>query len=623
MQNDQKSKAYAVVFRFVKENLWLFGLGLLCSMLNTAFNSLTPQIIRMTVDSIIGSEELPGWFTALGLQRLLQGDTARVLLLAAAAVLAAAILSGVFSFLARINTARASENAIKSLRDALYGHIQKLPFSWHTAHQTGEIIQRCTSDVEVIRNFVSAQMVEVFRIVFLIVMTMAIMFSMNVKISLVVAVFIPIIALYSFFFSSKISKRFMDADIAEGKLSSTVQENLTGVRVVRAFGRENFEIERFDERNNHFADLWIRLGHMMTTYWSTGDFIMALQVLTVICVGTVSAVHGEITLGEFLAFVSYNATLTWPVRSLGKILAEMSKTGVSLERVSYILLAEPEHDPPRALQPPMDKDISFEHVTFGYENQKPVLDDVTFTIPAGSTFAILGGTGSGKTTLMHLLNRLYDLEPGCGRITIGGVDISRIGRGYLRKNVAIVLQEPFLFSRTIRENIGITAQERDRDAMLEYVRAAARSACVDEAIEGFAQGYETVVGERGVTLSGGQKQRVAIARMLTQNAPVMIFDDSLSAVDAETDAKIRQQLKEKMGSATTILISHRITTLMQADRILVLDNGRVADLGTHEELIARPGIYRDIYEIQMNNAVRELLQKAAAGAPQDAVTESR
>ena len=623
MENDQKSKAYAVVFRFVKENLWLFGLGLLCSMLNTAFNSLTPQIIRMTVDSIIGSEELPGWFTALGLQRLLQGDTARVLLLAAAAVLAAAILSGVFSFLARINTARASENAIKSLRDALYGHIQKLPFSWHTAHQTGEIIQRCTSDVEVIRNFVSAQMVEVFRIVFLIVMTMAIMFSMNVKISLVVAVFIPIIALYSFFFSSKISKRFMDADIAEGKLSSTVQENLTGVRVVRAFGRENFEIERFDERNNHFADLWIRLGHMMTTYWSTGDFIMALQVLTVICVGTVSAVHGEITLGEFLAFVSYNATLTWPVRSLGKILAEMSKTGVSLERVSYILLAEPEHDPPRALQPPMDKDISFEHVTFGYENQKPVLDDVTFTIPAGSTFAILGGTGSGKTTLMHLLNRLYDLEPGCGRITIGGVDISRIGRGYLRKNVAIVLQEPFLFSRTIRENIGITAQERDRDAMLEYVRAAARSACVDEAIEGFAQGYETVVGERGVTLSGGQKQRVAIARMLTQNAPVMIFDDSLSAVDAETDAKIRQQLKEKMGSATTILISHRITTLMQADRILVLDNGRVADLGTHEELIARPGIYRDIYEIQMNNADRELLQKAAAGAPQGAVTESR
>ena len=232
-----------------------------------------------------------------------------------------------------------------------------------------------------------------------------------------------------------------------------------------------------------------------------------------------------------------------------------------------------------------------------------------------------GPSGSGKTTICNLLPRFYDVTG--GRVAIDGKDVRDLTLESLRGQIGIVQQDVYLFCGTIRENIGITAQERDRDTMLEYVRAAARSACVDEAIEGFAQGYETVVGERGVTLSGGQKQRVAIARMLTQNAPVMIFDDSLSAVDAETDAKIRQQLKEKMGSATTILISHRITTLMQADRILVLDNGRVADLGTHEELIARPGIYRDIYEIQMNNADRELLQKAAAGAPQGAVTESR
>ena len=400
--------------------------------------------------------------------------------------------------------------------------------------------------------------------------------------------------------------------MAEGVLSSVVQENLTGVRVVRAFGRENFEIDRFSEKNSAFSELWIRLGHMMTAFWSTGDLIMALQVLTVICVGTVSAVNGEITLGEFLAFVSYNATLSWPVRGLGKILAEMSKTGVSIDRVGYILQSEPEQESPEALTPPMDKDIVFDHVTFGYDNQKPVLDDVSFTIPAGSTFAVLGGTGSGKTTLMHLLNRLYDLEEGQGKITVGGVDINKISRSHLRKNIAIVLQEPFLFSRTIRENIGITFRGQDEDSMMEYVRAAARSACVDEAIEGFTNGYETIVGERGVTLSGGQKQRVAIARMLTQNAPVMIFDDSLSAVDAETDAKIRQQLKEKMGHATTILISHRITTLMQADRILVLDGGKVADIGTHEELISRDGIYREIYQIQMNNADRELLRQSAS-----------
>ena len=610
-KNQQKQKSSALVFRFVKNNLWLFGLGLLCSMLNTVFNSLTPQIIRVTVDSVIGSAELPGWVTALGLEQLAKSQPAKMLILAAAVVLVTAVLSGLFSFFARFQTAKASENSIKALRDELYGHIQKLPFSWHTAHQTGEIIQRCTSDVDVIRNFISAQMVEVFRISFLILMTVAIMFSMNVKISLVAVVFVPIIMFYSFYFSSKISKRFMDADVAEGVLSSVVQENLTGVRVVRAFGRENFEIERFSEKNSAFSELWIRLGHMMTAFWSTGDLIMALQVLTVICVGTVSAVNGEITLGEFLAFVSYNATLSWPVRGLGKILAEMSKTGVSIDRVGYILQSEPEQESPEALTPPMDKDIVFDHVTFGYENQKPVLDDVSFTIPAGSTFAVLGGTGSGKTTLMHLLNRLYDLEEGQGKITVGGVDISKISRSHLRKNIAIVLQEPFLFSRTIRENIGITFRGQDEDSMMEYVRSAARSACVDEAIEGFANGYETIVGERGVTLSGGQKQRVAIARMLTQNAPVMIFDDSLSAVDAETDAKIRQQLKEKMGNATTILISHRITTLMQADRILVLDGGKVADIGTHEELISRDGIYKEIYQIQMNNADRELLRQSA------------
>ena len=617
--NNLKPKASAVVFRFVRKNLWLFGLGLLCSVLNTAFNSLTPQIIRMTVDSVIGSSELPQWIQRTGIAQFAADNTKAMLLLAAVAVLITAILSGVFSFFARLNTAKASESSIKALRDELFGHIQKLPFSWHTAHQTGEIIQRCTSDVEVIRNFISAQMVEVFRISFLIVMTMTIMFTMNVKISLVAVIFVPMVMFYSFFFNSKISKRFMSADVAEGVLSSVVQENLTGVRVVRAFGREQFEIDRFDEKNIAFSELWIRLGHMMTAYWSTGDLIMALQVLCVIAVGTVSAVHGEITLGEFLAFVSYNATLTWPVRSLGKILSEMSKTGVSIERVSYILQSEPEHDPPQALTPPMDGDIVFDHVTFGYENQKPVLDDVSFTIPAGSTFAILGGTGSGKTTLMHLLNRLYDLEDGKGSITIGGVDINQISRAHLRKNVSIVLQEPFLFSRTIGENIGIACESKGREEMMEYVRGAARSACVDEAIESFANGYDTIVGERGVTLSGGQKQRVAIARMLTQNAPVMIFDDSLSAVDAETDAKIRHELKEKMGNTTTILISHRITTLMQADRILVLDNGRVADIGTHEELISRKGIYQDIYQIQMNNADHELLQQVNAGDS----TESR
>lgn len=334
MQNDQKSKAYAVVFRFVKENLWLFGLGLLCSMLNTAFNSLTPQIIRMTVDSIIGSEELPGWFTALGLQRLLQGDTARVLLLAAAAVLAAAILSGVFSFLARINTARASENAIKSLRDALYGHIQKLPFSWHTAHQTGEMIQRCTSDVEVVRTFVCTQLVDVIRTVIIIVVYLWAMFAMNTKLALVSLAFVPVVALSSGLFYGRIAARFKTADEAEGELTTMVQENLTGVRVVRAFGRESFELDKFNVKNDRFSELWIKLGHVLAVYWASGTLLTCLQVMVILILGVIEAVNGELSLGGFLAFVSYNSTLAWPVRNLGRVLADMSKAGVSMDRVA-------------------------------------------------------------------------------------------------------------------------------------------------------------------------------------------------------------------------------------------------------------------------------------------------
>lgn len=597
-----------LILRFLRGNVHLFITALVFSMLNTVFNALTPQIIRITVDSIIGGAPaaIPGFLKRLLPEGFVSGQSVTALFLAAGAVLAVSVLAGLSTYLSRMGLAKGTENFLKALRDRLYAHIQRLPFSWHVQHQTGEIIQRCTSDVDVIRNFVCNQLLEVIRTVFLIALYMSIMFAMNVKISLIALGFIPVVAAYSGIFYAKIAKRFRKADEAEGALSSTVQENLTGVRVVRAFGREAFEIERFDERNNHFAALWIRLGRLMSAYWGIGDWMTGLQILCVLCAGVVTAVKGEITLGEFLVFVSYNASLVWPVRGLGRILSDMSKAGVSIDRVGYILEAQEETDPPQAKKPPMDRDIRFEHVTFCYEGQKPVLDDVTFTIPAGKTFAILGNTGSGKSTLMHLLDRLYDLPEGSGRITVGGVDLREIARGYLRSNIGIVLQEPFLFSRTIAENIRATRP----GASLEEIRAAAGIACVDDAVESFSAGYDTIVGERGVTLSGGQKQRVAIARMLMQQAPVMIFDDSLSAVDAETDAAIRRELQHKLGSATVILISHRITTLMQADEILVLDGGRVMQRGTHEELIAREGIYRSIYEIQMNSDDRALLEKA-------------
>ena len=598
----------ALIWRFLKPVVGFFIAALLFACLSNAFHAMTPQIIKVTVDNILGNAAPAegDWFSSLLPLEALRVDPGRSLLWAAIAVAVVALFRGVFIFGQRYYLAKGSEGFVKRIRDALFGHIQHLSFAWHKAHSTGDMIQRCTSDVEVIRGFVCNQLVEVVRTVFLIILYLCIMFSMNVKLSLISLVFIPIVGLSSGVFYRKISKRFQDADEAEGELTTCAQENLTGVRVVRAFGREKFELDRFQGKNERFSALWIKLGKLLSVYWASGTLLTCLQVMVVILAGTVEAVRGEMSLGSFLAFVTYNESLAWPVRSLGRVLSDMSKAGVSLDRVGYILKAPEEADLPEAQEASCAGDIVFDHVTFGYEGQK-VLDDLSFTIPQGSTFAVLGGTGSGKSTLVHLLDRLYDLGEGQGTITIGGRDIRTIQRDCLRRQIGLVLQEPFLFSKTIRENIAATvpgATEID-------VREAAAIACVDEAITEFPEGYETLVGERGVKLSGGQKQRVAIARMLMQKAPVVIFDDSLSAVDTETDTKIRAALKENLHGATVILISHRVTTLMHADQILVLQDGKRADLGTHSQLISRPGIYRDIYEIQMSSDDRKQMEEEA------------
>ena len=589
MKSKRKTDKFRIIFRFLKGNIRFLVGTLVFSVLFTACNALIPQIVKYTADHILVLDGIPD-----GL------NVRQALLLAAILVVAAAVLSGIFNYLSKMCLAKGSENFLKSIRDTLYHHTQYLPFSWHVQHQTGEIIQRCTSDVEVIRNFVCRQLPEVFRICFLIILYLGIMFSMNVPITLAAAAFFPVIIGYSAFFHSRIGKRFQDADEAEGALSSTVQENLTGVRVVRAFGREKYEIDRFDQKNNAYSDLWVYLGKLMSVFWASGDLITNLQVLTVMVLGVVFAVEGRITLGEFIAFLSYNASLTWPVRSLGRIISDMSKAGVSMERVAYILEAEEEDATDANNKPALTGDICFRNVSFAYSLDHPILKNINFTIPAGSTFAILGTTGSGKSTLVHLLNRLYDLPEGCGSITIGGTDIRDIDRQYLRQNIGMVLQEPFLFSRTIRENIGITKEK----LLDEEIRHAAEIACVDEFIQHFTDGYDTIVGERGVTLSGGQKQRVAIARMLMKQAPVLVFDDSLSAVDTETDNKIRKELKKEMEKATVIMISHRITSLMQADCIIVMDKGEIQQMGTHDQLIQQEGPYKDIYEIQMNSDIR-------------------
>ena len=571
-----------LILRYFKGAKKYFLAAVLASLITTVFNALTPQIFRFTIDSVLEGNDYPYLAEHLWIMALI--------------LVGVALFSGAAMYVSRYHTAKAGENFAKNMRDALFAHVQKLPMKWHDKHQTGDIIQRCTSDVEVIRNFVVTQLLEVFRTVFLVAVSFSIMVSMNVKLSLIVLLFVPLVVAYSGIFYRLIARRFTDADEAEGALSTVVQENATGVRVVRAFGREKFEMERFREKNDIFANLWIRLGTLSGLYWGVGDLITGLQVVTIIVLGAVEAVHGTITVGEFIAFASYNTTLVWPIRGLGRILSDMSKAGVSFERVDYIIRAAEEAYQEENREENTTFDIRFSHVNFAYEEGHPVLSNLDFSIPQGSTLGILGGTGSGKSTLVQLLNRLYELQEGQGEITLGGKNIREIPLEWLRNNIGIVLQEPFLYSRTIKENIVASVP----DATMEEIRQAAKIACVDDTIMSFSDGYDTLVGERGVTLSGGQRQRVAIARMLLQKAPIMIFDDSLSAVDSQTDAKIRKALSQSCKNATVILISHRITTLMGADQILVLNQGKIQEQGTHEELISREGIYRQVYEIQMS-----------------------
>ena len=572
-----------------------FVAAIAASALSIFFNFLTPQIIRLTVDFVVGAEprDLPNVaaraLSALGGREFLRAH----LIFCAGGIVVCSLFSGIFNYFSRVSLTKGTEGFTKKLRDTLFSHIQRLPFHWHTENQTGDIIQRCTSDVETVRNFVSEQLIEVLRTFILVTAALILMFAMNVKLALVSAAFIPAIVLYSLLFYRKIAAQFLQADEAEGELMTGIQENLTAVRVVRAFGREKYEKERFSQKLDVFTQKWIDLGYTLGFFWGIGDLATAGQILAVVCAGAFLAATNQMTLGELLAFISYTYAIAWPVRTLGRTLSELSKAGVSLTRLREILDSPVESDPPKAVKPDLKGDIRFERVSFRYAEQT-VLENLSFCIPAGTTFGILGATGSGKSTIAYLLNRLYELPQDCGVISVGGADIRGLERSHLRRGVGLILQEPFLFSKTLRENIEIAAEAGD----MSLLRHNAEIAALDGSIGEFKDGYDTMVGERGVTLSGGQKQRVAIARTLMMDCPILIFDDSMSNLDMETDEKIRLSLREHTAGKTVILISHRISALMQADQILVLENGRLAQLGAHEELLREEGLYRRVYQMQ-------------------------
>ena len=585
-----------LLWRFLAGSKRYFAVSLAAAGFTALADMVHPQIIRAAVDCAIGGKDgdFPRYVMDLvdrvgGFAYLGQN-----LWIMALAIVAVALVQVAAQYVFRVNNARGTETLVKTMRDQLFCHIERLPYAWHMKNRTGDIIQRCTSDIDTVKSFVSEQMTSIFRIVILLVLSVSFMQSMHLGLTLVALAPLPLVIGYSLWFYGRVQAGFLECDENEGKLSAMAQENLTGVRVVRAFGRERAEISRFRQQNDHYTSLWERMARVLARFWVSSDVLSGIQIMLVVIFGAVFCVGGSLSEGEYIAFISYNSMLVWPVRQLGRMISELSKAGVSLERIDYIMNSPLEQEAANAEQAPMNGDICFENVRFRYDGEAPILQGVSFTMKAGTTLGILGGTGSGKSTMMLLLDKLYDLGPEDGRITIGGKDIREIKTEHLRRNIGMVLQEPFLFSRTIAENIGIASPEME----LEAIRAAARAAALDETVTSFAQGYDTVVGERGVTLSGGQKQRLAIARMLTRETPIMIFDDSLSAVDTQTDAKIRAAISQRFGKASVILISHRITTLSAADKILVMDQGRIVEEGTHEELKCAGGIYQKIYETQ-------------------------
>ena len=578
--------------RFLQGSLHLFVISILCSLCVSVLDLVNPRIIGYAVDTVIGNAaDLPAFLARIpGIRHVFSGIGA-----AALAVVVLALLAALFRFLAGTFNAKGAETLVRRMRELLFSHLLRLPLSWYAENQTGDIIQRCTSDVETIKNFVSEQLTQLFRTILLIVLALAFMSGISRGLTLIAFLFIPVIVLYSLFFHSRIGAAFQRADEEEGKLSSIVQENLTGVRVVRAFGREAQERERFETKNRSYTEFWVHLMKLLAAFWASGDLISGLQVMLVVVLGAVFCVRGQLSAGNYIAFITYNAMLTWPVRSLGRVISEMSKAGISIDRIAYILSSKEEDERDGGEEPDLHQDITFSHVFFRYQEELPlVLSDVSFTVRAGETLGILGGTGSGKTTAAELLDALYDLPEGCGSIRIGDTDLRDISRHYLRRGIGFVQQEPYLFSGTLLHNLTLANPAATKDEVEE----AAKISCLDEAVAKFEEGYETVVGERGVTLSGGQKQRTAIAQMLLGNPTIMIFDDALSAVDAATDAKIRRALSQKSKDATVLLVTHRITTLSGADRILVLDHGRVAELGTPQELYEKNGLYRRIYDLQ-------------------------
>jgi len=574
-----------------------YGLALVCIALAAAFQFLAPLVIKTTIDTILGGKPLVLPFGLAGLINSFDGVSMLLkhIWLASLTLLCLTIVSNIFAYLKARFSAQTSETFARNLKRQLYDHIQRLPFVWHAQVQTGDIIQRCTSDVDTVRRFLGLQLVELGRSLILVALLIPVMLSLSVKLTLMSLLVVPLIFIYAVFFFKKVRMEFKKADEAEGYLTTVLEESVSGIRVVRAFARQAYEQQKFEFAADDYRNKCYRLIRILAWYWATSDMLCLTQIAVILVYGITLAIKDQISLGTLVVFMSYGNSLLWPIREMGRVLTDMGRSFVSLTRIREILSTPQEEmagDYKLASGQRLRGKIDFVRTDFGYAEEHPILNEVSLSISPGEIVAILGATGAGKTTLAHLIPRLFDFSK--GTILIDDIDLRRYNHQELRRQIGIVMQEPFLYSRTLAENIGIA----ENDLPQHKIKQIAQEVALHDNVMEFDQGYDTIIGEKGVTLSGGQRQRTALARALVCDPAILIMDDCLSSVDAETEAEILRNLKLRKGKSTILIITHRLTSVAIADRIVVLEHGTVSQCGTHTQLLAQDGLYRRIWDIQ-------------------------
>ncbi|MBK7159478.1 MAG: ABC transporter ATP-binding protein [Ignavibacteria bacterium] len=602
--------------RYLKKLLQILGkwksyyiLSAVLLIISIFIRMLQPKILQITVDKVIVYFQSGGKINIIledsitkflySILPELKMDNLSIILISLSGIfIVISLLRGLFAFSSTAITASSTEKAIKELRDRLFSHIQALPIAYHSKTPTGELIQRCTGDVETLRKFAATQVVEVVRMSALFLGAFIMMASINLTYSLIAITFIPVIAIGSLLFFKKERIIWAEHEKKQDQLSITVQENLSGIRVVKAFAKENFEIDKFTKQNEEKRVWGLKLLKLHRIFYPSSDFLIHFQIAVSVFAGGYFVLHNQLSVGEYTAFYSYSMLVAWPMRRLGQLVSELGMTTIAIDRLFSILDSEQEDYKGEDLKDKKLKgEIEFKDVAFNYdENEKHrVLNGISFKIRAGEKIALLGPTGAGKTTIISLLMRFFD--PDSGKILIDGKDIKSYSKEYLRSRFGVVLQKPFLFSTTIKNNIAYANPDSHLDDIIEAARAANIHDIITEV---FPDSYETIVGEKGVTLSGGQKQRVTIARTLMKDPDILIFDDSTSSVDSETEFEIQKAMRNLMHGKTAFIIAHRITSIQDCDRIIVLDKGNIIEEGTHEELIGHDGFYKKIYDIQIS-----------------------